>query len=37
VLKCVLSEHLSVPARALEQDVFPDSAAARSLHGLMRV
>ena len=36
VLKGVLSEHLSVPARALEQDVFPDSAAARPLHGLMR-
>jgi uncharacterized protein (DUF1501 family) len=36
VLKGVLSEHLTVPARALEQDVFPDSAAARPLHGLMR-
>jgi uncharacterized protein (DUF1501 family) len=36
VLKGVLSEHLSVPARALEQDVFPDSAAARPLQGLMR-
>jgi len=36
VLKGVLSEHLSVPARALEQDVFPDSAAARPLHGLVR-
>lgn len=36
VLKCVLSEHLAIPARALEQDVFPDSAAARPLHGLMR-
>ena len=36
VLKGVLSEHLAVPARALEQDVFPDSAAARPLRGLMR-
>ena len=36
VLKGVLSEHLSIPARALEQDVFPDSAAARPLHGLVR-
>ena len=36
VLKGVLSEHLSIPARALEQDVFPDSAAARPLRGLVR-
>jgi uncharacterized protein (DUF1501 family) len=36
VLKGVLSEHLSVPARALEQDVFPDSGATRPLRGLMR-
>jgi len=36
VLKCLLSEHLAVPARALDQDVFPDSAAAKTLHGLMR-
>jgi uncharacterized protein (DUF1501 family) len=35
VLKGVLSEHLAVPIRALEQDVFPDSAAARPLQGLM--
>jgi uncharacterized protein (DUF1501 family) len=37
VLKGVLSEHLAVPTRALEQDVFPDSAAARPLRGLVRV
>jgi uncharacterized protein (DUF1501 family) len=36
VLKGVLTEHLAVPARALEQDVFPDSATAQSLRGLMR-
>jgi len=36
VLKAVLAEHLSVPERALEQAVFPDSAAARPLRGLMR-
>ncbi len=36
VLKGVLAEHLAVPARALEQDVFPDSSAARPLRGLMR-
>jgi uncharacterized protein (DUF1501 family) len=35
VLKGILDEHLQVPARALE-DVFPDSAAARALRGLMR-
>jgi uncharacterized protein (DUF1501 family) len=35
-LKCILSEHLAVPARALEQEVFPDSAAAKPLRGLMR-
>jgi uncharacterized protein (DUF1501 family) len=36
VLKGVLQEHLSVPARALEETVFPESAAARPLHGLIR-
>jgi uncharacterized protein (DUF1501 family) len=36
LLKGVLSEHLAVPGRALEQDVFPDSAAARPLRGLIR-
>jgi uncharacterized protein (DUF1501 family) len=36
VLKGLLGEHLQVPARALEQEVFPDSAAARPLRGLMR-
>ena len=35
VLKGILDEHLQVPARALE-DVFPDSAAARALRGLVR-
>jgi len=36
VLKGVLAEHLSVPDRALERAVFPDSAAAKPLRGLMR-
>jgi uncharacterized protein (DUF1501 family) len=36
VLKAVLAEHLSVPERALERAVFPDSAAAKPLRGLMR-
>jgi uncharacterized protein (DUF1501 family) len=36
VLKGVLSDHLAVSTRALEQDVFPDSGAARPLQGLMR-
>ena len=36
VLKGVLEEHLLVPERALEADVFPDSAAAKALHGLVR-
>jgi uncharacterized protein (DUF1501 family) len=35
VLKGLLDEHLQVPARALD-DVFPDSAAARALRGLVR-
>jgi uncharacterized protein (DUF1501 family) len=36
VLKGVLSEHLTVPTRALEQGVFPDSATAKPLRGLIR-
>jgi uncharacterized protein (DUF1501 family) len=35
VLKGVLADHLEVPSRALEQ-VFPDSASAAPLRGLMR-
>jgi len=36
VFKGVMSEHLGVSARTLEASVFPDSAAARPLRGLMR-
>jgi uncharacterized protein (DUF1501 family) len=36
VLKGILAEHLTVPSRALELEVFPDSAAARPLRGLTR-
>jgi len=36
VLKGVLAEQLAVSAHVLEHDVFPDSAAARPLRGLMR-
>jgi uncharacterized protein (DUF1501 family) len=36
VLKGLLAEHLSVPSRALEQAVFPDSTAAKLLRGLVR-
>jgi len=36
LLKGVLAEHLSVPARALEDAVFPDSTAAKPLRGLVR-
>jgi uncharacterized protein (DUF1501 family) len=36
VFKGILAEHLGVPARALEETVFPDSAAAKPLHGLIR-
>jgi len=36
VLKGVMQEHLQVPARALDSTVFPDSAAAKALTGLMR-
>ena len=35
VLKGVLSDHLHVPTSALESSVFPDSAAARPLTGLL--
>ena len=34
--KGILAEHLGVSARALETEVFPDSAAARPLRGLLR-
>ena len=36
ILKGVLEEHLSVPARALDETVFPDSSAARAQRGLIR-
>lgn len=36
VLKGVLADHLQVPARTLEQNVFPDSAAVRPLRELLR-
>jgi uncharacterized protein (DUF1501 family) len=36
VLKGLLAEHLAVPPRALEGGVFPDSAAAKPLRGLVR-
>jgi uncharacterized protein (DUF1501 family) len=36
VLKGLLAEQLSVPSRALEQAVFPGSAAAKPLRGLIR-
>jgi uncharacterized protein (DUF1501 family) len=36
VLKGVLADHLQVPTRALETSVFPDSAAARPMQGLVR-
>jgi uncharacterized protein (DUF1501 family) len=36
VLKGVLNEHLGVPSRALEEQVFPGSAAAPLLRGLTR-
>jgi uncharacterized protein (DUF1501 family) len=36
VFKGLLEEHLGVPARALEDSVFPDSAAAKPLRGLVR-
>jgi uncharacterized protein (DUF1501 family) len=36
VMKGVLMEHLGVPRRALESQVFPDSRAARAVTGLLR-
>jgi len=36
VFKGVLGEHLGVAQRALEEQVFPDSAAAKALRGLTR-
>ncbi|HEY6824349.1 MAG TPA: DUF1501 domain-containing protein [Steroidobacteraceae bacterium] len=36
VLKGVLAEQLAVPAQVLEQEVFPDSFAARPVRGLLR-
>ncbi len=36
VMKGLLAEHLRVPTVALENDVFPDSAKARPLTGLLR-
>ena len=35
VFKGVLGEHLGIPARALEETVFPDSGAAKPLRGLI--
>jgi uncharacterized protein (DUF1501 family) len=36
VMKGVLRDHLGVPAAALETKVFPDSAPARPMDGLIR-
>jgi uncharacterized protein (DUF1501 family) len=36
ILKAVLSDHLSVPSAALEQNVFPDSATASPARDLLR-
>jgi uncharacterized protein (DUF1501 family) len=36
VMKGLLAEHLEVPERALESEVFPQSGAARPLRGLVR-
>jgi len=36
VLKGVLSEHLMVPSSVLETSVFPNSANARPIKGLLR-
>ncbi|HEY2807986.1 MAG TPA: DUF1501 domain-containing protein [Steroidobacteraceae bacterium] len=36
VFKGILAEHLGVPARALDENVFPDSAGAKPLRGLVR-
>jgi uncharacterized protein (DUF1501 family) len=37
VMKGVLRDHLDVPAGALDSKVFPDSAAARPMDGLIKV
>ncbi|HKD48487.1 MAG TPA: DUF1501 domain-containing protein [Rhizomicrobium sp.] len=36
LFKSVLAEHMNVPARALESKVFPDSASAAPIKGLIR-
>jgi uncharacterized protein (DUF1501 family) len=36
VLKGVLEQHLQVPARALDESVFPDSGSAKAVTGLIR-
>jgi uncharacterized protein (DUF1501 family) len=36
VMKGVLRDHLGVPARALDSNVFPDSATARPMDGLIK-
>ncbi|HSY07235.1 MAG TPA: DUF1501 domain-containing protein [Steroidobacteraceae bacterium] len=36
IMKGVLADHLAVPARALDTAVFPDSAAAKPVPGLLR-
>ena len=36
IMKAVLAEHLRVPTAALEKDVFPDSAKAKTLNDLFR-
>jgi uncharacterized protein (DUF1501 family) len=36
VFKGILAEHLGVPQRALDENVFPDSGAAKPLRGLIR-
>jgi uncharacterized protein (DUF1501 family) len=36
VFKGILQDHLAVPARALDEQVFPDSGAAKPLRGLIR-
>jgi len=35
-IKAVLGDHLGVSAAALEQKIFPDSALARPIHGIIR-
>jgi uncharacterized protein (DUF1501 family) len=36
VMKGVLRDHLNVPANALDTHVFPNSAAARPMEGLIK-